>query len=471
MIFTEFRFFLFAAVVWCVFWAMSWERGRKLWLLVASYFFYAAWDPRFLVLIWISTGVDYAVGRALAVTTNPRHRRLWLLLSLTSNLGLLGVFKYYDFFIESAVVFLDFLGLGSSLSTLSIILPVGISFYTFQTLSYTVDVYRCRLEAERSLLNLALFVGFFPQLVAGPIVRASEFLPQLKIPRRLEDSHFRWGAGLFAVGFIKKAVVSDNLAPIVDTFFAHPQEYPLSSAWLVSMLYGVQIYCDFSGYSDMAIGTAAFLGYRLPDNFYYPLLGSSPRAFWQRWHISLSTWLRDYLYIPLGGSRGSSARTYINLMITMVLAGLWHGAGWIYVLWGGIHGVALTLHRAWRLNLPGLRRRTPRWLSFLLFQVFLGWTWFFFRAHSLEEGIWMCLHVFNPLVWGSERVVNPLWWLAFLLLAAIHFGSSRPHLRHAVIGWHERAPAWQLGMVWGAGAGLLLPLIPVDPQPFIYFQF
>ncbi|MGE0323043.1 MAG: MBOAT family protein [Polyangiaceae bacterium] len=312
-------------------------KARLVVCLVASYVFYGWWDWRFTGLLAFSTIVDFQVGKYLHATTDQAKRRRWLLVSLVVNLGLLGVFKYLNFFIDSAVEVSTALGLHASKKHLSLILPVGISFYTFQTLSYTLDIYRKQLEPEPSFVRFAAYVAFFPQLVAGPIVRAAEFLPQLRKDPRFDANRFESGMSLIAWGFVKKVVVADSLASVVDHRFRVPEAHDALSLGLGVFCYAFQIYADFSGYSDIAIGTARLLGYDFPENFRRPYFSTSFREFWRRWHITLSTWLRDYLYIPLGGNRTPGYRTYRNLMLTMLLGGLWHGANWTFVVWGGLH--------------------------------------------------------------------------------------------------------------------------------------
>ncbi|NNE09943.1 MAG: MBOAT family protein, partial [Gemmatimonadetes bacterium] len=347
MIFTEFRFLAFFAVVLAVHWALPRNRPRKVWLLLASYAFYAAWDWRFLSLILGSTVLDYFVGRRLdGAALSEGARKRWVSLSVIGNLGILSAFKYFHFFADSALALLEALGFHADPLTIRIILPVGISFYTFQTMSYSLDVYRRKMRATHDILDLALFVGFFPQLVAGPIVRAREFIPQLARRRARSDVRFRPYLLLFLAGFFKKACVSDNIVGVVDRYFADPASYDALSTWIAVLLYTIQIYCDFSGYSDIAIATAGFLGYTLCENFAFPYFSGSIQDLWRRWHISLSSWLRDYLYIPLGGSRGGKLFRYRNLMLTMLLGGLWHGAAWTFVIWGAIHGALLVGQRA-----------------------------------------------------------------------------------------------------------------------------
>ena len=293
--------------------------------------------------------MDYAVGLGLGAATTEGRRKAWLLVSLVANLGVLSFFKYFNFFVASAAGFLDWVGLHTSLHTLNIILPYGVSFYTFQSMSYSIDVYRRRLEPVRRFLDLAFFISFFPQLVAGPIVRAMTFLPQVFEKRVWAKVDVRGCVTLFFLGFVKKACVSEFASQFADRFFAAPHKYSHAGALIAVLFYAVQIYCDFSGYTDMAIAAARLLGYELTLNFDFPYFSRSVTEFWRRWHISLSTWLRDYLYISLGGNRGSKFFTYRNLMLTMLLGGLWHGAAWHYVVMGGLNGLALIVHREWTL--------------------------------------------------------------------------------------------------------------------------
>src|SRR5438067_595318 len=435
MLFVEFRFFVFFAIVFSVYWSLRNNSARKVFLLLCSHFFYACffigppgeflghvlahewkllpdgwWFP--FVLIG-STCMDYIVGLGIGNNENPARRRVWLLVSLCINIGVLCYFKYFNFFITSASGFLGWLGLHTSLHTLKIILPYGVSFYTFQSMSYTIEVYRRHRPAERSFLDLAFFIAFFPQLVAGPIVRAMTFLPQTKTARRWADVDVRGALVLFMAGFVKKACVAESVAPFVDQYFTAPQRFDVLSAWIGVLLYAVQIYCDFSGYTDMAIATAKLIGYELTVNFNFPYFAQSVTDFWRRWHISLSTWLRDYLYISLGGNRGSMLFTYRNLFLTMVLGGLWHGAAWSFVIWGALHGGALIVHREWQ-RWRGTEKRKPRvepaphvrdvevanprgfslgfgaLLANLATFYFVCVCWIFFRAGELQKAIQIC---------------------------------------------------------------------------------
>ncbi|HSS17945.1 MAG TPA: MBOAT family O-acyltransferase, partial [Candidatus Dormibacteraeota bacterium] len=307
MSFVEFRFLWFFLLVFIVYWAMRNNTARKVWLLLCSYAFYAAWNWKFTFLVLGSTTVDYIVGLALGRSKSPAWRRFWIATSVCVNLGALGFFKYFNFFVSSASEFVAWLGLPTSVNTLNIILPVGISFYTFHSMSYTIDVYRGKQRPISNFVDLSLFVSFFPPLVAGPIVRAVYFLPQLVSGRKFSNVDVRGAVMLFLAGFIKKACIADGVAPIVDRYFAHPANFTATSAWIGVLFYAIQIYCDFSGYTDMAIGLAYLLRIRLPTNFRRPYTAQSPIEFWHLWHITLSHWLRDYLYIPLGGNRDGKA--------------------------------------------------------------------------------------------------------------------------------------------------------------------
>jgi alginate O-acetyltransferase complex protein AlgI len=472
MLFTESRFFPFFLAVFCVHWLLRSNTQRKVWLLGASYVFYGAWDWRFLGILMTSTLVDYTVGLRIARSPRPRA---WLLGSLTMNLGVLGFFKYFNFFIGSAVDFLHWLGFQAHASTLHIVLPVGVSFYTFQSMSYTIDVYRKKLEPTRSLLDLATFVAFFPQLVAGPIVRAQIFLPQMKPLHRFADVDVRAALALFLAGFFKKACISDNLAPFVDRYFLNPQDYDAGSAWAGTLAYAVQIYSDFSGYTDMALACAALLGYRLTLNFDFPYFSPNITDFWRRWHMSLSSWLRDYLYIPLGGSRGSKLFTYRNLMLTMLLGGLWHGAGWNFVIWGGLHGLALVVHREWAQRVPprsapGLGASPLRGAGVVLATLVTFWfvclCWIFFRAGSLPTALTVVRGYVLFDSPGTLSIGRAFPWI-FLGLVALHWTSYRKVLGR----WWEPLPSWGFAAVYGSLVALMLPLVAQDYTPFIYFQF
>lgn len=468
MLFVEFRFALFYALAAGVYWTLRNNVWRKRWLLVCSYVFYGAWDPRFCLLIAFSTGVDYVVGRQLegAADDDPARRR-WLYLSLAVNLGVLGFFKYCNFFLDSAWALLSWLGLPpADRTTLQIILPVGVSFFTFQSLSYTLDVYRRRLTAVRDFADLALAVSFFPQLVAGPIMRAADFLPQLAAPRRPAEIDWRGCATLFLVGFFKKACVADNLAPTVDAFFAAPNDYGPASAALAVVGYAVQIYGDFSGYTDMAIACAGGLGYRLCRNFDHPYFATDIADFWRRWHMSLSSWLRDYLYIPLGGNRGGEWFVARNLLLTMLLGGLWHGAAWHFVLWGGLHGLALVAHRAW----TRVGGRLPAPVGMAMTFAFVCGCWVVFRAPDLATAGAALRALVSPVGGAAATAGLPgerFWRGALPILALAHALTWRRVLANA---W-ARLPAPAFATACGLAFGTMLTLLPARYTPFIYFQF
>lgn len=468
MIFTQFRFFAFFLIVFFIYWGLQKNSYRKIWLLICSYVFYGAWDWRFLSLIFVSTIIDYTVGIMLSKPINSHQRKAWLLVSLVANLGFLGFFKYYNFFIDSASDFLYFLGISASFKTLEVILPVGISFYTFQTLSYSIDIYFGKLKTTKSFLDLALYVSFFPQLVAGPIVRASTFLPQLLNKKYFSQVNVRNCLILFMVGFIKKACVSDNLAPIIDQYFSQPEIYTSMSAWFAVISYAIQIYCDFSGYSDMAIACAGLLGYELCLNFNFPYFANNITDFWRRWHISLSDWLKDYLYIPLGGNRGGKLFTYRNLMITMLLGGLWHGAAWTFIVWGGLQGALLIIHRQWTsltksLKLPKTNHLIGVFLTF--YCICIGWI--FFRSQNFHDALIVLKSfiLFNNN--GSENLVSKTAFIIFIPLIIAHWTAYKQWLGN----FWSKIPRLAFAIVYGLIFTIILPFIPTIYSPFIYFQF
>jgi len=461
MNFAQVEYILFLAMIVAITLRLPWPTARKVLLLVASYYFYAYWDVRFLGLLILSTLWDYVIGRLLSSIDLKPIRRVLLGASLLGNLGVLGFFKYYNFFIDSAQSLLGSWGLQGG--SLEIILPIGISFYTFQTLSYTIDVYRGTLAPCRRLLDFSLYVAFFPQLVAGPIVRASEFLPQLDRMLRPRPMQFYSGLAQLLRGFVKKVLIADHLATLVDPVFATPEHFAWSTVVLAVLAYAGQIYGDFSGYSDIAIGSARLLGFELPENFQHPYLARSPAEFWHRWHITLSSWLRDYLYIPLGGSRAGRWRTYQNLMITMTLGGLWHGASWNFVFWGIWHGLLLCLTRGWKPEASD--RRSVRLLStsFTFVAVLIGWT--LFRTASIGELLVLWNQLLAPvdgLLWLPPL---PLIALGLLIVEhAIWLSPWRPALSLPPDRWYT---PWAVGLAIAA----LVLFAPTGFRPFVYFQF
>jgi alginate O-acetyltransferase complex protein AlgI len=471
MLFTQPLFLVFFAAVFGLAWSTRDDRRRKLVLLAASYLFYAAWDWRFLSLILASTAVDFAAALTMERTPSSSARKGWLIASLTVNLGMLAAFKYFNFFVESAALLLRPFGAEIGDRALAIVLPVGISFFTFQTMSYTIDVYRGKLVPLTSFADFALFVSFFPQLVAGPIVRAAHFLPQLARRPRWAAIDKRRYLALFLAGFVKKACVADAVAPYVDRVFARPELYAAAAVWIAVLLYAVQIYCDFSGYTDMAIACAGLLGYDLGPNFNFPYLASSLTDFWRRWHISLSSWLRDYLFIPLGGSRGTRLFTYRNLLLTMLLGGLWHGAAWTFVAWGALHGLGLVAHKEWirrtgRTGRTGQTCRTLRILGTAATFYAVCCAWIFFRAQSFGDAA-VLLKAFVLFDAAGTLALEP-WLLAlFAALAAVHALASRMPLERLVAA----VPDGLFAPAYGVATALALAFVPMRAAPFIYFQF
>ena len=466
MVFNSLQYAVFLPLVVLVYWRLG-RRQQNALLLATSYLFYGLWDWRFLPLMLLSTATDYTVGLFLERTDDNARRKWIFLVSLAVNLGVLGFFKYANFFLDSGAGSLQAIGIDVHSPAWQILLPVGISFYTFHGISYTFDVYRREIRACHSPLDFAVFVAFFPQLVAGPIGRAQLQLPQFqrdRVPPRTEQ--LRSAAFLILLGLFKKVAIADAVAPYVNDAFA-------GGAGWVTLLVGVyafalQIYGDFSGYSDMARGSARLLGIELPLNFEQPYLSQNITEFWQRWHISLSTWLRDYLYIPLGGNRGSELRTYRNLLLTMLLGGLWHGAAWTFVVWGAIHGSLLAGHRWWRSRHPvGTPTLAVRLLSTIAtFNVVCG-AWIFFRAPTLTDA----LRYIKGLLTFRPGPVDVDGILVLLAAGAISFGIDLAQRRardHEVL---LRWPAPLRGVAYGAFALAILIFSGSAPVPFIYFQF
>jgi len=468
MIFTEGRFFVLFLVCFLVHWGLRGARARKLWLLATSCVFYGAWDARFLALLFATAALDYGVALALERTAAPARRRTWLVLSIVANLGVLGFFKYCGFFVDSAVALGAWLGFELSAPTLAIVLPVGVSFYTFQSMSYTIDVYRGAMAPTRSFLDFALFVAFFPQLVAGPIVRALDFLPQLGQARRWAEVAVRPALILFLVGFAKKACIADQVAPTVEALFAAPERHGALASWIGMLLYSVQIYCDFSGYSDMAIACAALLGYRLTLNFDFPYLAGDITAFWRRWHVSLSSWFRDYLYIPLGGNRVGPGRTYVNLALVFLLCGLWHGARWTFVCWGLLHGLYLVVHRLWaaRVSAASLTGRLAAAAGWVLTPLAVLFAWVVFRAQDFRTAWRLWRNLLGLTGPGLQEVS---WrWLPFLaVLLALHLLARR----RTLVPLERATPDGLFALAYGVAWALVLPWVATGAQPFIYFQF
>jgi alginate O-acetyltransferase complex protein AlgI len=473
MLFNSLTFVVFFAVVLGLHSLPLPWRAKKLNLLIASYLFYAAWNPPFVLLLWLSTLVDWFVARALHREQRQTWRRGLLMLSIAVNLGILGYFKYGDFLLENWQLLMTAVGIDFRPPPWSIVLPVGISFYTFQTMAYSLDIYLRRAEPSRSFTDFALFVTFFPQLVAGPIVRPTQLIPQFARPRRATSGQLTWGLGLMTLGLFQKVVIADSLlAPAADKVFGAPEGLLFTDAWLGTLAFSGQIFCDFAGYSTTAIGVALCLGFSLPDNFRFPYAAIGFSDFWRRWHISLSTWLRDYLYVPLGGNRKGALRTYANLLTTMLLGGLWHGASWNFVAWGGLHGLYLAGER-WLV-----RRRAGRGSGAspvnriflgLLTYVLVNLTWVLFRAQDFPTA-WRLLGAMTGIAEGGQAVlptINILFVITIIpLMLMTHWWMRDRSLETVVRG----APWWLTATLW---AGMLFAIIVTQGagDAFIYFQF
>ena len=474
MIFTSVEFLIFFLLVLLGQSLVRDYRREKTFLLVASYVFYMSWNLACGGLIFFTSTVDYYVGRGLGVIKNPTRRKWLLVASLVANLGVLAFFKYTNFLLSNAQMVMGLFGLHLSLPTLHMILPAGISFFTFQSMSYTIDVYRGELEPCLSLRDFLLFVSFFTHLIAGPIVRASRLLPQFaKRPNRTATD-VETGIAYVLLGAVKKMVISDQISAHVDLIFANPAAYDAPTLLVGALGYAVQIYCDFSGYSDMAVGCARIMGYWLCENFQMPYSATNVTDFWRRWHIALSTWLRDYLYIPLGGNRHGRLNTYRNLMITMLLGGLWHGASWNFVLWGALHGSALALHRLWveggAANWIQQRRglqvvwRPVSW-GLTMSVVLVGWV--LFRAQTFGIAI---VYLSRLLGWATDgtRLSSPFILPAVCLVALVHLVMNRDSNWAETIS--QRAMPQRI-VAYTALVLLIVCLGATDASPFIYFQF
>jgi len=507
MVFTSFAFVKFLAVVLLGLWLMRTRALRQMLILVASAFFYAYWKPAYLLLLMIPSLIDYVCSIRIEDSDSKVARRRWLLFSLITNLGLLAYFKYTNFLLDNMAALFKW-----QIPYVNILLPIGISFYTFKTLSYTIDVYRREIPACRSLWRYAMFVTYFPELVAGPIVRASVFLPQMTRSLRPSLARAMVGSQVVLLGVTKKLLIADRLAVMVDPVFANPAVYSPFTISSAIVAYSLQIYCDFSGYSDIAIGVSKIIGFDLPENFNMPYLATSLTDFWRRWHMTLSGWLRDYLYIPLGGNRHGRLKTYRNLMLTMLLGGLWHGASWNFVFWGFLHGSALAVNHWWtRDRRSGARRTAPKPQGPLMLVVkwaatyiFVCVAWVFFRSRSFDTS----LLILRKISWldtsGATFFYSPLFAVIPLVVVGHILGVIAQSQFHVPGSSHRRCPAphWATGLYAGnggrfalkpsgvAGIYVLLPLpgfwggallalwllavflfSSLRTAPFIYFQF
>lgn len=474
MVFNSPVFVIFLIIVFALYWGPFAKKykAQNLLIVIASYFFYGWWDWRFLSLLLFSSIIDFTTAIYIQQTNKNNIRKFLLGISLVTNLGLLGVFKYYDFFVTSFIDAFSFFNISLNATTLNIILPVGISFYTFQTLSYTIDVYRKQLTATKDFIAFSAFVSFFPQLVAGPIERATHLLPQFQKPRIFDNQIATSGLKLMAWGFFKKIVIADNVAQFVEIVYKNPENFHGSSIILGTLFFSIQIYCDFSGYSDIAIGCSRLFGFDLMKNFNVPYFASSPREFWRKWHISLSTWFRDYLYIPLGGNKTTFRRTQFNLLLTFIISGLWHGANLTFVIWGYLHGIVMNMQNVFTHY--KIKLLFPKPIAILFTFLFISFAWIFFRAENVEDAFLIINNMFHTSTTAEKDIlfkdlVSPLMLVASLgLFFIMEVCISNEKLRKlftnqpAVIRWSGYYFIIFWIIIFGAWN--------VKPN-FIYFQF
>jgi alginate O-acetyltransferase complex protein AlgI len=477
MLFNSFQYLLFFPTVCVIYFAIPF-RLRTAFLLLASYFFYMCWRWEYVVLIIFQTEVGFFSGRMLKEAASLGARKLWLASGVIIILTLLGIFKYYNFANDSARGLLALLGLQDPFPDLKILLPIGISFHTFQTVSYLIDLDRGTIPLERSFVRFALYVSFFPLLVAGPIERAGRFIPQLLEEHHLNPARLASGAKLMVWGFFKKVVIADRLAEYVNQIYPHPADHSGLTLWLATYCFAFQIYCDFSGYTDIATGSARMLGYDLMQNFNLPYFARSIPEFWQRWHISLSTWFRDYLYIPLGGSRVSSGRWALNILVVFAVSGLWHGAKWTFVIWGALHGSYYVLQKlmapyasacfAWL----GVPERIKRMLQVLVTFHLVALAWVFFRANSLYDAALILFRIgtdlTGPLYLGFSSVSATVGLVLILVLLVVQGLQHRGRL--SLYFSHAKVP---IVVRWSGYLAMLIAiaLLGKTGNDFIYFQF
>lgn len=478
MVFNSIAFAFFLPLVFCGYWFISRRsvRWQNAFLIAASYFFYGWWNWRFLILLAFTSLVDFSVGYRLNRSENPIHRRLLLGVTLVSNLSVLFFFKYFNFFADSARELMTACGWRADFVTIKVLLPVGISFYTFQSLSYTIDVYQRKMKGSENLIDFLAFVSFFPQLVAGPIERAPHMLPQFARQREFDYHRAVMGVRRILYGLFKKMVIADNLAILADQVFDQAGAFHGISSAIGILAFTFQIYCDFSGYSDIALGTARLFGFELMENFRAPYFSITLREFWRRWHISLSTWFRDYVYIPLGGNKVSTPRRIYNLFVTFILSGLWHGAQWTFVIWGFIHWLFLAVEEL----MPGapesfISRNARRVLTFIIVCI----AWVFFRARTLQEALQMLYHTATRPA-GGESISALMRATYHTELFAVYFLCV--FILFCILEWLMRKETFDLVMnrmptLARRSSYLVLVILIIfwgfkDSAPvFIYFKF
>ena len=458
MLFHTWPFALFFIIVYPAYLALKNTRLRVPWLLAASYFFYACFNPLYLILISYSTLLDYTVVMKMAKSA---RRKMWLSISIVNNLGLLSFFKYGGFVTDNLNLLLSSLGIPYALPAPGILLPVGISFYIFQSMSYTIDYYRGNIERETSLIRYATFVSLFPRLVAGPIERAKNLLPQLQKPPKVSIQDITDGLSLFVVGFFKKVALADYMALYVDKVYDAPEQFQAPALVLATFLFSWQIYFDFSGYTDMARGVARMMGFRLMLNFNNPYLATGLGDFWSRWHISLSSWFKDYVYIPLGGNRKGKFNTYKNMFLTMVISGLWHGAAWTFVIWGALHGLGRFCTRELERT-SFYKERVPKVAKQLLVFVFVSFAWIFFRAATISDAWVIVTRIFSS---GLANPYCPLLALALVFAVWLYQFAYESKLRWVLELRYVRVGIVLLLIIY------LAVFAPASEKAFIYLQF
>ena len=471
MLFNSIGFILFFVIVLILYYAplLNWINKKRM-LLLTSYIFYGLWNPPLILLLWISTMVDWIAGNKLAVEENQSRRKMWLWLSMLVNLGFLGFFKYGNFLLENFTLLANAVGWDFQARPMDILLPMGISFYTFQTMSYTIDMYYRKIQPARTFLDFALYVTFFPQLVAGPIVRAKDLITQFYEEKKATVDHFIWGLFLLTLGLFEKVVMADSLlADTSDTVFDAGKVLNFWDAWSGTLAFSGQIFFDFAGYSSCAIGIAYMLGFILPDNFLYPYGSIGFSEFWRRWHISLSSWLKDYLYIPLGGNRFGVTRMYVALMLTMLIGGLWHGAAWTFVFWGFLHGLYLVIERELRKVVKSEINVWQGFLLAILTYTLVNFTWVFFRAKEFGTAKNMILSMLY-LNADGEKLLGYFDIIKVMIISVILFLVHWFMRRNTVKSVSTNLNPYAFGVVWAIMIFLLL-IAQGSGEQFIYFQF
>lgn len=469
MLFNSIQFLLFFFVVCIVYYILQGNKARNLFLLVASYYFYMNWEPIYAVLILLSTIITYVCG-LLVEKSNDKHRTIYLVVSLLLNLGILFIFKYYDFINSSVTFLLSQWGLKWDVPNLHLLLPVGISFYTFQAIGYSIDVYRGTIPAERNFFTYALFVSFFPQLVAGPIERAKNLLPQFHTEHSLKYNNVSEGVKQMIWGFFMKLCIADIISEYVDAVYNNIVNHGGLSIILATLFFTIQIYCDFSGYSNIAIGAARVMGFKLMDNFRQPYLSHSLKEFWKRWHISLSTWFMDYVYIPLGGNRVKYSRHLLNLFITFLVSGIWHGANWTFLIWGAIHGIFISIENVWNrfIKLPPPQQQSMKPINTITSFIIVAFAWLFFRANNLYDAIIAIQKMFTAP--GELYVDNSIFLFGFMGISVLAFKDIKDRYNMDIKLLHSQNPVIKYGSFVLLFSYILLFGAFYGGQ-FIYFQF